>query len=476
MLIQWIALAVLISWCVTAMMSLFVIRYRRPERAWAWLAVMFGLPWIGLLLYVLCGGQILTMRRRRQYSRGETASERARGRQSAYLRYERRPSLPDYLSSTDGQVEAVGEFVPTGGNVMSIEHEDEKIVRSIIDDIQQAENHVHMVFYIFSDDDVGRRVADALMEAAQRGVKCRVLLDSVGASPAFQRLVPEMETAGVEVRAAFPANPFRGKLKRFDLRNHRKIVIIDGQIAHVGSWNVCDASLPESPSKRRFDVMLRGVGPMALQAQTLFLIDWAFEGEEPTNHEELFPEIETAGEDIAQIVPSDPLVDSAPVRDTAHFLINHARERVVLVTPYFIPDEPVELALCMAARRGVDVNVVVPAHSDLRFVDAATRSYCRVCADAGVNTHFFTAGFLHAKMLLVDDAIAMVGSANFDNRSFRLNLETNVVVYSPSFINHVQEIQQYYLDQSVGMREAFGEHPRHRRLAEDLARLVSPLL
>ncbi|MFW6457680.1 MAG: phospholipase D-like domain-containing protein, partial [Planctomycetota bacterium] len=242
-----------------------------------------------------------------------------------------------------------------------------------------------------------------------------------------------------------------------------------------GSWNV-SASDQNERLGPRYDVMMRGVGPMALQVQMLFLTDWAFEGDSPRNETDLFPDMQPAGEDIAQIVPSDPLVESAPVRDTAQFLINHSRERVVLVTPYFIPDEPVELALCMAARRGVEVNVVVPASSDLRFVDAATRSYCRVCAKAGVQTHFFTPGFLHAKVLLVDGVIAMVGSANFDNRSFRLNLETNVVVYSPSVINYVRKIQEYYIRHSVGMRKAHVSRSHHRRLGEDLARLVSPLL
>lgn len=475
MIVQWLALLVLLSWCVTALMGILVIRYRRPERAWAWLAVMFGLPVVGPVLYVLFGGQILTLRRRRRYSR-DLRPDHKREERRDFSVYESEPDLPDYLADTPAQVKAAGDYGPMGGNTLSVTHDHSEIVSRLIRDIDTASHHVHLTFYIFMDDRIGRRIAQALTDAAQRGVQCRVLLDSVGSGAAFHRLVPQIEKAGVEVRAAFPANPFRSRLKRFDLRNHRKICIIDGRIAHIGSCNVGEPALPPPNRRPRYDIMMRSEGPLALQLQTLFLADWEFEGPELEHQEDYFPEMGGAGSAIAQTVPTDPLVDTAPVRDTAQYLFSHARHGITLITPYFIPDEPLEVSLCQAARRGVDVRVVIPARSDLRFVDAATRSYCRVCRDAGARIYSFQPGFLHAKMLLVDDAVAMIGSANFDNRSFRLNLETNAVIYDRTCVEEVKQIQNHYISQSELVSEPSAGYPRMRHMAEDLARLFSPLL
>jgi cardiolipin synthase len=454
-------------------MSLVVIRYRRPERAWAWLAVMFGLPWIGLVLYVLYGGQVLTLRRRRRYSRNRSPGER---QQSILAPYVAHPELPAHLRGIDRQVESAGGFPPTGRNRVSLRGDHEAILERLIADIEAAEDNIHMVFYIFDDDDVGRSVADALQEAVSRGVHCRLLLDSVGSGPAFKRLVPTMKKAGIEVRAAFPVNPFRSRLKRFDLRNHRKIAIFDGRIVHVGSWNVCHPTRRTPRSGPRCNVMMRIEGPLALQMQGLFLNDWESEGPTPAVRGDLFPEVDVQDGCITQTLPSDPLVSTMPVRDVTHLLLSRAQEKIYLVSPYFVPDEPIELALSLAAARGVDTNVIVPASTNSRFVDAATRSYCRACAEQGVHIHVFNRGFLHTKMLLVDDQVAMLGSANFDNRSFRLHVETNAVGYSPPFMREVNRILEGYVEQCVGIEEGFGRRRRRHYLYEDIARLFSPLL
>ena len=169
MVVEWIALGVLVSWAVTALMSLVVIRYRRPERAWAWLAVMFGLPWIGLALYVLYGGQVLTLRRRRKYSRGRSPGETARS-QTTMEPYAASPGLPSHLVGTDRMAEVAGGFPVTGGNHVALSADHEEILSRLLADIADAQHHVHLVFYIFADDSVGNRVADALIDAAGRGL------------------------------------------------------------------------------------------------------------------------------------------------------------------------------------------------------------------------------------------------------------------------------------------------------------------
>ena len=474
-ILGWIAIAVLCSWAVTLVMGAVVIHYRRPERAWAWLAVMFGLPWLGLVLYVLYGGQVLTVRRRRRYGRRRSAGEKQHetGLLEPHIAW---PQVPEHLGGVARQAEAVGGFPPVGGNLVSLSADHQKILDRLLADIEAAENHIHMVFYIFSDDEVGGRVTEALIEAAGRGVRCRLLLDSVGCGPAFHRLVPTLKKHGIEVRAAFRVNPFRSHLKRFDLRNHRKIAIFDGRTVHVGSWNVCSPTYRTPYSGPRHNVMMRVQGPLALQMQGLFLMDWEFEGPPPEEDEGLFPPMKNREGVITQTLPSDPMVPSAPVRDVTQFLLGRAEREIVLVSPYFVPDEPIELALCLAAKRGVDVNIIVPARSDLRFVDAATRAYCRVCSEEGVKVHVYQDGFLHAKMLLVDDAVAMVGSANFDNRSFRLNVETNAIGYSTQFVGEVRRVVQKYMARCGGLEEAFGAPHLHRQMYEDAARLFSPLL
>jgi cardiolipin synthase A/B len=221
--------------------------------------------------------------------------------------------------------------------------------------------------------------------------------------------------------------------------------------------------------------MARVQGPAVLPLQLLFLEDWKLEAGELLSSDDVLVTPDPAGDIIAQLMPSGPLYPFPSVRDQTVELLGMARRRVILTTPYFIPDEAVMLSLRLAGQRGVEVNVIVPAHSDSRLSDAAGRAYSAELTDAKVHVYCYSAGFLHAKSMTVDDEIGMVGSANFDIRSFRLDIEANLIFYTATAVKALREIQDQYLAKSVPFLEQWKDRSWLRRVADDSAKLVSPL-
>ncbi len=473
----WIITLYLCSgWLIGLAMALVLARRLPVTKAWMWLAIIFGIPWLGLALYLLLGENPLGRRRvvlyrqvMRQYLPeggaavlGPTAQRTALGSEDLQL---------ERLAQANGALPAVE------GNAATLLADHEQILTALIDDIDAAQRHVHMVFYIFHDDETGRAVAAALIRAAERGVRCRLLGDAVGSGPMLDRLAPPMQRAGVHVEAALPVNPLRGRLSRIDVRNHRKIVVIDGHLSYIGSWNVSNPDYGDPKLQAYRDVSVRLAGPVSLQLQALFLEDWSVAVDGPISDGDLFAEPQQAGTLTFQALPSGPLYPTSAVRDVAVEAIHQARERIVLTTPYFVPDESLLLALRLAGQRGVRVDVVVPRRSDLRVVDAAARAYLRELIGSGVNAYFHRHGVLHAKTLTVDRRLAIVGSANYDIRSFQLNIESNMLAYSPAFVEQLCELQQLYIHNSLqwGPDRARADHWT-ARVHEDLAKLLSPLI
>jgi len=346
---------------------------------------------------------------------------------------------------------------------------------TLITDIDSASHHVHLLYYIFQADDTGRRVTDALIRASKRDVDCRVLMDAVGSKLGLAKLAPSMRVNGIEVHAMLPVGLFRRNAARFDLRNHRKIAVIDGTIGYTGSQNLSDpSSVPGYPNE---ELVVRVTGPAVAQLQAVFLADQYFETGTMLPEQEMFPAIPGIGLSPAQVVPSGPGYKHQNGQELIIALLYAARKQVVITTPYFVPDEPFLLAIRSAALRGVVVHLVVSRHANQLVTQLAQRACYDALLDAGVQIHLYQPHFLHAKHLSFDDDIALIGSTNIDIRSFALNSEINILVYDPKVVADLRTIQNKYFENSDLLTcEEWSQRPLLAKVAQNTARLADSLL
>jgi cardiolipin synthase len=324
---------------------------------------------------------------------------------------------------------------------------------------------------------VGERVAEALCRAHARGVRCRLLADAVGSHRFLRELAPRLAGQGIEVVPALPVNPVRRMFARFDLRNHRKLAIIDGRVAHTGSQNIVRADYGKKGVGEWHDLMVRLLGPSVSQLQAVFLEDWEFETGQFIEGPDYFPTPDDPGSVVLQVVPSGPNSPTRVLRDLAVEALHAARRRVIITTPYFVPDDALMVALRLAVVRGVRVVLIVPARSDQLLVGLAGEYFCQEALRQGVHVHLYLPGLLHVKSMTVDDGFAMLGTANFDIRSFYLNFELNLLSYDASLngrlrcdqTNRIQESKEVDLSewQRRGIMEQWGAQ---------FAKLLSPLL
>jgi cardiolipin synthase len=333
-----------------------------------------------------------------------------------------------------------------------------------------------MLFFIFSNDETGYRVANALKQAVKRGVKCRLLLDAVGSWRMLRSISYSLRKTGIEVKDDLPVGFLRRHASRIDLRNHRKMVIIDGKIGYTGSQNIINDDYGHKNLIWR-DLMARLSGPVVQELQTVFLEDWHFRTNELLEEQNLFPPPVNSGDVHAQVLPSGPNQPTESYHHLVVAVLYSARERVIITTPYFIPDEPFLQAMQVVAQRGVEVKLIVPRKTDHLLVDMAGQAYFEELLEAGVQIFAYEAGLLHAKTMSVDDSIAFIGSSNFDIRSFSLNFEVNLLLYGCNATKSLRKCQMEYLMNSVGIELSEWQKRRlSRRTLNDVAKLFSPLL
>jgi cardiolipin synthase len=473
----WTQLLVAGEWVIRlTMLPVIVLRKEKPATCLAWLAMIFFEPWVGLGLYLLIGENRLGRRRlalRTQRRRLFQESDHPRVESIDLAQ----PAEGDEFSLLTHLVEHGGGMPVVAGNSISLMSDTDVVIDRLISDIDSARHHVHLLFYIFADDSVGRRVAEALARAAKRGVMCRVLADAVGSRHLFRRLAPSLRDRGVRIFPVLPANLWRIPFSRLDLRNHRKLAVIDGSAALTGSQNIVEASYGHKRAGVWHDVMARVTGPVVRQLQEIFLEDWFYETGELLEDAALFPPCPADGPISVQVVPTGPDQQTELFQDLIVRAIFLARHRVVITSPYFVPNEAMLLALRLAALRGVQVDLAIPRHSDHRLVEAAGCFYCDYLMRYGVRVFLFNEGMLHAKTLTIDDELAMFGSANYDIRSFNLNFELNLFVHAKEAVRDMHVLQQGYLDQSE--QAVPGQWPSQTlpaRLKMNLAKLFSPLL
>ena len=457
-----------------------------PDVRMAWLMVGLLLPVAGAVLYYLLG-EIHLHRNpaarqlkladfvRRQLPDSD-AVQRALGapRQVDALIAPRWQGVSRYAASING-------FQPVAGNRAELMPDGETARARLLADLDAAEHEINVLYYIWLDDHTGTDVAQALMRAARRGVACRALVDGLG-SRALTRtpLWREMAAAGVRIGIALPvSHPLKVLLtSRIDLRNHRKITLIDGRITYVGSQNCADAAFRVKAKYAPWvDIMLRVEGPVVAQAQWLFASDWMQVAGDDAFDPGALTSPALPGGFAAQVVGDGPTERRRSTPQLFATLIAVARERITISTPYFVPDATVLEALCAAAWRGVRVTLVFPQRNDSWVVAAASRStYGRLLA-AGVAIHEYQGGLLHAKTLTVDDELTLIGSANLDLRSFDLNFENNLLLQDAATTGAVLARQQHYIERAVPVRLADVQRwPWWRRMWHNALATAGPVL
>lgn len=472
---SWTLLYYISEWVIRILAVPIVLRRRGPATSTSWLLVIFFLPWPGLLLYWLIGENRLPRRRIRKLA-GNVTRERIQQRMVAQASHVVSPELSPEQTTLVNLVQRLGDKPILGGNDGHVFTKTEATIDRLVEDIDQATGHVHLLFYIFADDDTGRRVAKALARAVERGVTCRVLADDVGSWGLFKRLAPEMIANGIQLHAMLPVNIFRRRLARIDLRNHRKLAVIDGHVAYTGSQNIVDASYGTKELVWH-DMVARITGPVVLQVQSIFVEDWYAETQELLDDDRYFPAPEVTGDVAVQPLPSGPNFPTENYQRMVVAAIYAATERVIITSPYLVPDAPFLQAMETAVLRGVRVDVIVPERCDQILVGAAARSYYESLLEAGVRLYLHGDGLLHAKTMSIDRSVALVGSGNFDIRSFYLNFELNMLAYGPEVTSALRAAQDEYIRQSRQLTlEEWRQRSLFRQLFENLAKLLSPLL
>ncbi|CAM5767712.1 cardiolipin synthase A [Labrys miyagiensis] len=462
------------EWAIRIIMIVVVPFRRTSEAARSWLLLVMFLPWPALALYLLIGRATYPRWRRKRFDRlpiilklsadkilelTEVASEK----------------LPRRFSRAAILIEKLGKLPVLEGTKAEFLADYSHMVDRLVADIDAAERHVHLLFYIFASDAVGQRVMEALGRAQERGVTCRVLVDALGSRPWVREVRAKLMDYGVEVHPILPITFFRRKSARADLRNHRKIAVIDGQIAYAGSQNIIAARTLIDAGNQ--ELMLRLEGPIVLELQAVFLADWFLETDEALPVDSVMSPMPAAGTVTAQVLPSGPDYRVGGIESLIVTAIHSALQHVVVVTPYFVPSEPVQKAMQIAVLRGVDVHLVVPKVSDHKLVRFAQESYYTGLLAVGVKIHLFRDKFLHAKNVSIDTDLSLIGSSNMDMRSFVLNSEITVVIYDREIGQQLRRMQESYIAHSDLLQlDVWRRRPWIRKVAENLARLVSPLL
>ena len=372
-------------------------------------------------------------------------------------------------------------FEPVGGNHGRLLPDSNATIESLVADIDAAKDHVHLIFYIWLPDNNGLKVVEALKRAAARKVTCRVMADGLGSRMMIDsEHWKAMRDAGVQVATALPIGnlllrPLQG---RIDLRNHRKIVVIDDWITYCGSQNCAD---PEFRIKAKYapwvDAMMRFEGPIARQNQYLFAGDWMAQVDEDIR--ELLRRPLLPGEPgfAAQVIGTGPTVRNSAMPEVFETLMYAARRELFITTPYYVPDEAMQTALCASAHRGVETTIIFPARNDSFIVQAASRSYYADLLAAGVRIFEYQGGLLHTKSLTLDGEITLIGSANMDRRSFDLNYENNILFYDSALTAEMRRRQDAYLAQSHQVTaEMVAQWSITRRLWNNAIAMLGPVL
>ena len=462
---------------------------RRPSSAMAWLLAIFLIPYVGIIAFLMIGNPKLPQRRRAQ-QREINSMLATISRATPELELE--PGQ-EWVSSIARLNRNLGSLPLIGGNAATLIEDYDDALREMAAAVDAAEHFVLCEFYILSVDAATHDFFAALERAVTRGLTVHVLFDHIGSRrvAGYRATIRHLDAIGVEWRPMLPVMPLKGKYQRPDLRNHRKILVLDGQVGFMGSLNLIDRSYNKKSNLRRGlkwqELVTRVEGPVVQAMNAVFLSDWFSEtGVILTSQSQLLAAPGSAvarlpvlrpGDLDCQVVPSGPGFDNDNNLKLFNSLLYQARRRVSITSPYFVPDESLIAAITTAAERGVAVELFVGAVADQPMVFHAQRSYYEVLLRAGVRIYLYPAPYiLHAKHMTIDDDVAIIGSSNMDMRSFGLNLEVTLMATGRSYTDAMRGVEDHY--RAISRELTLEEHLHQSlptRLFDNLARLTSAL-
>lgn len=478
-------IALLADWIIRIIALVVIPRDRKPTAAMAWLLAIFLIPFIGIVLYLLIGNIRLPKKRMaRQEEADRMIAERA-GSVDLVADHE---AWPAWFDSTVAQNTRLTGLPATSGNRVSLIDDYQGSIDAMATDVATATRFVHVEFFIVAFDDTTRGFFAAMEDAVRRGVRVRLLMDHIASSkvPLHKATVEELDRIGVEWHYLLPVRPFKGDWQRPDLRNHRKIVVVDGVVGHMGSQNLIDRSYDSPKNVKRGlmwqELVARVTGPAVVELNAVFRSDWYAEtgevlGDEANTPVEALP-VDTSSEALdCQVVPSGPAFEIENNLRQFLTLVNSAQERVIITSPYFVPDEAMMYAITSAKLRGLDVQLFVSEIGDQGGVWHAQRSYYRPLLQAGVRIWLYPGPYiLHAKHLSIDDDVAVIGSSNMDIRSFALNFEVTLLVRGASFVADMRAVEAKYRELGRELTlEEWEREPASATFLDGIARLTSAL-
>lgn len=444
---------------------------RNPVKTMAWLLVLIFLPIIGLVFYIFFGRSSRKERliSKKSYNRLMKKPMAEFQAQESFQLSDEHHLLIQFFGYSN-------QALPFEGNKISIYTNGYDKINSLIRELYKAKDHIHIEYYIFNDDPVGRLVRDALIDKAREGVTIRLLYDDVGCWNVPNRFYEKMKEEGIEVRSFLKVR-FPLFTSRVNYRNHRKIVVIDGAVGFIGGMNIAERYVKGFSWGIWRDTHLKITGKAVYGLQTSFLMDWYFVDRTLITSSRYFPKMESEEGSLTQIVTSEPVGEWKEMMQGFMLAITNCRKYLYIQTPYFLPTESIMVAIQTAALSGVDVRLMLPKRSDSVLTHFGTCSYINDVLKAGVKVYFYKKGFLHSKMMVSDDSLSTVGSTNMDFRSFEHNFEVNAFMYDQDTALRLKSVflnDQKYCEQISS--KSWEKRPLLRKSIESIVRLFSPLL
>ncbi|MGZ9586377.1 cardiolipin synthase [Paenibacillus marinisediminis] len=465
---------------IFALVVVFLER-RNAAVTWAWLMLLLFIPIFGFIFYILLGQNLA---RHKVYKIKPSAMRLAQeglNKQINLLKSDefqyRRPEVKNYQHLI--YMNLINCFAPLSqDNDVRIITDGREKMDLLIEQIGKAKSHVHLLYYKVASDETGRKLIAALTDKAREGLVVRLLYDDIGSPKLEKKALQDLIAAGGEVHSFFPSR-IRFLNLRVNYRNHRKIAVIDGEVGFVGGFNIGNEYLGLDPAIgfwRDTHLMLKGEAVHRLQLQ--FMLDWSIAANEhPAYDKTYFPDIQSQGSTAVQIVSGGPDSDKQQIKNGLIKLIFEAKHRIYLQTPYLVPDDSVLNALKVAIQSGIDVHIMIPLKGDSKLVQWASNAYLAELLREGAKCYFYEKGFLHSKVIVVDNQAASVGTANIDHRSFELNFEVNAFLYDEEFATQLGSIfEQDMLDSQLINWHEYQKRSLFNRFMESVARLMSPIL
>ena len=456
---------------VASIVVVVISENRNPIKTVAWILAVVFLPFIGIIWYAFFG---------------QDATKRHVISKRMYSKLKRRPldemgtpeefTIPDEHDNLVALLKNMDYNPLLGGNDVKLFTSGEEKFNYLFYDIERAKEHIHIEYYVFIDDDLGKKLQKALIKKAKEGVEVRIIYDSFGSRKVKEKYFEDYRMAGIEVEP-FLKLTWSAFTSRLNYRNHRKIIVIDGTIGYLGGMNIADRYIKGLDWGLWRDTHARIVGKGVQGLQSVFLIDWYFVSQTLITSRKYFPSIDNCGSAPMQIVNSGPLSDANELSHGITQAIYDAKKSIFIQTPYFLPPEGMLDALYGASIRGVDVRIMISEKSDVAIVQLASKSYIKNLLKSGVKVYSYTKGFMHSKLMIFDDSLTLIGSANFDARSFEQNFEVEAFIYDNDvtekaidiFIEDQKNTEQQHLKDWL-------KRPIVNRFIESLLRLFAPLL